>query len=524
MWQRVDKDFVIIGSGIAGLTLSLLAAQHGSVALITKGELGGGNSRLAQGGIAAVFSDDDGVELHHADTMHAGQGLCDAEVVATIVSKAPDRIKFLQSLGVQFDRNGQGALELGREGAHSRNRIVHVGGDQTGHALIQLLARLVQSNSKIAVYEHTYAADLTVTDGECTGVVGVNSQASKLQFLSRAVILATGGLGQLFKYSTNDLAAIGDGYAMAYRTGATLRDMEFVQFHPTGLKTATQPLPLVSEAVRGEGAVLVNSLGERFMKRYHHLADLATRDVVARSIYWEIQAGRDVFLDARMIAQFERRFPTIYVSCQSLGIDPAHDLIPVVPVAHYTMGGVQTDSYGATSVSRLFAVGEVASSGLHGANRLASNSLLEGIVMAEQTIEKITSLAPLPERYRRLHSPLDEMMQAGISLKLDATLVRTVQEWMWKNVGIVRNQADLTWTKIQLEQALQRTDSGAIADRNLLTSALLVVKAALWRRESRGAHYRLDFPDSSERFHTHSVQEAHDEPVVSEAVLAASIN
>ncbi|MFD1674416.1 L-aspartate oxidase [Alicyclobacillus fodiniaquatilis] len=520
MWNRLNTDFVVIGSGIAGLTLSLLAAEHGRVSLITKGELGDGNSRLAQGGIAAVLGADDEPHLHKTDTLRTGQGLCVDEVVQVIVEQAPAMIQFLQDIGVQFDHNDTGQLQLGREGAHSRNRIVHSGGDQTGKATMDVLLACVHAHKNIQIYERTYACELVVENGECTGLLAVDASNAQMWFCANSVVLATGGLGQLYKYTTNDVNATGDGYALAYRAGAKLRDMEFVQFHPTGLKSETNPVPLVSEAVRGEGARLVNAQQVPFMAKYHPWADLAGRDVVAKAVYQEMSLGRDVYLDARMIEKFEQRFPTIYQFCRARGINPSTDCIPIVPVAHYTMGGILTDVAGQTSILRLFAIGEVASSGLHGANRLASNSLLEGLVMAKKAVERMVQLPRLQgrqtDRAAGQIAPHTWDRSASLSLR------QRVQDLMWTHVGITRNQEQLALAEETLSAWLKKAAVQPGPDVNLLTTALLVVRAALWRQESRGAHYRTDFPDVSPAFETHFIQEGTHESVSNTPILAAS--
>ncbi|WP_018133480.1 L-aspartate oxidase [Effusibacillus pohliae] len=522
MWQVIEADYVIIGSGIAGLTLSLLLSRHGQVALVTKGAVRHSNSSLAQGGIAAALSADDDASLHRVDTLRTGQGLCETETVQSFVSQAADAVRFLQQLGVKLDCAADGTPQLGKEGAHSRNRIVHAGGDATGRTIIQTLTQHLCSNPRIDLWENTYVAELLLENGECTGAIGKDSDGNPVCFRAKAVILATGGLGQLYKYTTNAAGTTGEGYALAYRAGALLRDMEFVQFHPTALRTHSNPLPLVSEAVRGEGAVLVNANGERFMHFYHDWADLASRDIVARAIFSEMQAGRDVFLDARSIPQFARRFPTIHASCQKIGLDPSADLIPVVPAAHYTMGGILSDSRGVTSVPRLFAIGEAASSGFHGANRLASNSLLEGLVMAHRAVEAIVSLRPVRWRFRTPDFSYADFVKMNTSPS--PTLLRQVQELMWTHVGIVRDGLRLNRALQQLRSWQAQLPPGPGPEQNLLTAARLVVQAALWRRESRGAHFRADYPETAAAFQTHSIQGGTYESVARTPVASASVD
>lgn len=511
MWRLVEADYLIIGSGIAGLTLSLLASRHGRVALVTKNTVHQNNSYLAQGGIAAALASDDDPSLHEVDTVRTGKGLCEEMTVQSFVSHAADMIRFLQQIGVKLDESADGTLQLGKEGAHSRRRIVHADGDASGRTIIETLARHVCDSPRIALWENTYVGELAVENGECTGAFARDADGHPVCFRTRSVVLATGGLGHLYRYTTNTAGTIGDGYALAYRAGALLRDMEFVQFHPTALRTDSHPLPLVSEAVRGEGAVLVDADGERFMDRYHRWGDLAARDVVARAIFSEMQAGRDVFLDARSLSQFAKRFPTIHAVCRKVGIDPAVDRIPIVPAAHYTVGGILTDSRGVTTVPRLFAIGEAASSGFHGANRLASNSLLEGLVIAHRVMEAIVSSPPLPSP--SVATDLSAAHFMKMNTNPDVDLLRQVQELMWTHVGIVRDRLQLQHALRQLENWQAHLPPGPGPDRNLLTAAWLVARAALWRQESRGTHFRTDYPEMSDAFQSHSIQGCFHESV-----------
>lgn len=504
MWNRKQTDYVVVGSGIAGLTLSLLASRSGRVALVTNGSVGDGNSSIAQGGVAAAISESDSALLHTEDTIHAGHGLCEADSVQALISQAAEAIEFVRQLGVEFDLDLHGQLQLGKEGAHRHNRIIHAGGDATGRAIIDILIQHVRGNDRIECYEHTTALELLVQNQECSGLIAKEDAGSVTCFLAKAVVLATGGLGQLFKYTTNAKEVSGAGYAIAYRAGAVLRDMEFVQFHPTALKADSHPLPLVSEAVRGDGALLYNSAGERFMSRFKPWQELASRDVVARAIYEQFQTGHQVFLDARMIKDFPGRFPTIFASCSKIGVHPQEELIPVVPAAHYAMGGIQVDASGCSSIARLYAIGEVSSSGLHGANRLASNSLLEGLVMARQTAAAISTLSALPEVCLPDHFSEADFVKMHTFTK--SSLKLQVQELMWKHAGIVRTESGLQEARLQLEEWLEQLAPHAAADRNLLITALLVVRAALWRKESRGGHYRADYPEGSETFIQHSLQ------------------
>ncbi len=384
MPERTRARFLVIGSGVAGLHTAWRAAGSGDVMVLTKRSLFDSATAYAQGGIAAALGAGDSPELHRRDTLAAGAALCDAAAVEVLVEEGPARVRELATAGADFDRDTEGKLKLGREAAHSRRRIVHAHGDQTGAEVARTLIERVRATPGITVSEKTRVLDLIVENGQCVGVrATVAGRAT--EFIADATILATGGCGQVYRYTTNPVVATGDGFAIAHRAGVRLADMEFVQFHPTALDTPENPLALISEAVRGEGAVLVNDRGDRFMLGEHKLAELAPRDVVARAIFREQRSGRKVFLDATMFERpFAERFPGIYALCRARGIDPDTDLIPVTPAAHYMMGGVVTDLAGRASLARLYACGEVARTGVHGANRLASNSLLEGLVFAER--------------------------------------------------------------------------------------------------------------------------------------------
>src|ERR1043166_3241620 len=394
MPDRIRTRFLVVGSGVAGLHTAWRASEHGDVLLLTKRSLFDSATAYAQGGIAAALGAGDSPALHRQDTLAAGAALCDAAAVQVLVEEGPTRVRDLQTAGAHFDLDPGGKLQLGREAAHSKNRIVHAHGDQTGAEVARTLVARVRESRRVKGLERARVLDLIVSRGACAGVrASVRGRATDI--LADATVLATGGCGQIYRYTTNPVVATGDGYAIAHRAGVTLTDMEFVQFHPTALDTPENPLPLISEAVRGEGAVLVNERGERFMVKRHKLAELAPRDVVARAIFAEQRRGR-VFLDARAVgSRFARRFPGILALCAARGIDPRRDLIPVTPAAHYMMGGVVTDLYGHSSLARLYAVGEVARTGVHGANRLASNSLLEGLVFAERVARALGGVKPL---------------------------------------------------------------------------------------------------------------------------------
>jgi L-aspartate oxidase len=481
--------FLVVGSGVAGLHTAWRASEHGNVLLLTKRSLFDSATAYAQGGIAAALGAGDSPMLHRQDTLAAGAALCDAAAVQVLVEEGPARVRELQTAGAHFDLDPDGRLKLGREAAHSKNRIVHAHGDQTGAEVARTLVARVRDTDRIRVLEKARVLDLIVRRGACVGVrASIAGRATEI--IGDATMLATGGCGQIYRYTTNPVVATGDGYAIAHRAGVTLADMEFVQFHPTALDTRENPLALISEAVRGEGAILVNARGVRFMPARHEAAELAPRDVVARAIFREQRHG-PVFLDARQLGErFVERFPGIFALCQARGIDPRTDLIPVIPAAHYMMGGVVTDLYGRSSVRRLYAVGEVARTGVHGANRLASNSLLEGLVFAERVARDLAATKPLrtvPAAGRWKVPPLADRGAAQVA----ADEIRAV---MWEHAGIARTARGLRVALERLGEIGTRLPPGATEELNMLETARLVVEAALLRRESRGGHYRSDYP------------------------------
>src|SRR5919108_6139276 len=395
MVHRVRTRFLVVGSGVAGLHTAWRASEHGNVLLLTKRSLFDSATSYAQGGIAAALGAGDSPELHRRDTLAAGAALCDAEAVHVLVEEGPARVRELHAAGADFDLDPGGRFLLGREAAHSTNRIVHAHGDQTGAEVARTLIARVKESPRVTVAEKARVLDLIVHSDECIGV-RASIAGKPTEVIADVTVLATGGCGQVYRYTTNPVVATGDGYALAHRAGVTVADMEFVQFHPTALDTPENPLQLISEAVRGEGAILVNDRGERFMTNRYRLAELAPRDVVAREIFRQQRRGHRVYLDARKLgARFADRFPGIFALCMARGIDPRRDLIPVTPAAHYMMGGIVTDLCGKSSMERLYAVGEVARTGVHGANRLASNSLLEGLVFAERVARDLSNTAEL---------------------------------------------------------------------------------------------------------------------------------
>ncbi|WP_027055637.1 L-aspartate oxidase [Mesorhizobium erdmanii] len=469
---------IIIGGGIAGLMTALHLAPE-PVLLLSRTPLGADASSIwAQGGLAASLGNDDDPEVHLADTLAAGDGLCDAEIASRILHAAPSAIETLATLGVRFDRTPEGTLRLGLEAAHCRRRIVHAGGDGSGREVMRALVAAVRSTPSIVVVEGVEARRLAVKENAVRGVWASCSMGS-IFFVSRRVILATGGIGGLFFDTTNPLGSCGQGLALAARAGAVLADLEFIQFHPTALDGPDRPMQLISEAVRGEGAVIVDETGQRFLEDLQG-AELAPRDVVARTIWNHLSNGHRVFLDAREKpgTTFARQFPTIARACRDAGIDPAYDLIPIRPAQHYHMGGVAVDGAGRTSVSGLWACGEVASTGLHGANRLASNSLTEAVVCARWVAE---SVAGTPARRTKPVVARDYPSPDPIS----------VRPLLSNALGIVRNGECLKATL----RALLPLAEGKDAAADPAAVGLMIAIAALLRQESRGAHYRTDFPD-----------------------------
>ncbi|MCY9592443.1 L-aspartate oxidase [Paenibacillus chitinolyticus] len=493
-------DVIIIGAGIAGLFTALQASASQRVLLITKKSLLDSNTRYAQGGIAAVISDEDSPEYHLQDTLVAGAGLCSRDAVDVLVHEGPQGVQDLIRMGTQFDLEN-GEIALTKEGAHSQRRILHANGDATGAEIVRALSENTKNNPSIEIWDDHIVIDLITVDGECCGALVQKPDGQRVYVQGNATVLCTGGAGQLFRYTTNPDVATGDGVAIAYRAGADIRDMEFIQFHPTVLVYPGAPRFLISEAVRGEGAYLRNIKGERFMEKYHPQLELAPRDVVARAIVSEIEETGSSFIYLDITHEPEQmirhRFPTIYETCLSFGLDLTSDWIPVAPAAHYMMGGVKTDLHGETNIKRLFACGEVSSTGVHGANRLASNSLSEAIVFGRRIIDRIRTLAPLPNGVpqagegtsARTELPKQAMVEK--KLKLQKVMVRYA--------GVRRDAAGLQRGLDELKRHLPSFDSCLTRREdyefaNLLTCALLTAEAALRREESRGGHYREDFP------------------------------
>ena len=502
-------DLVVVGSGIAGLYAALQAREHGaSVLVVTKGSIEEASTRYAQGGIAAAVGPEDSPEDHLRDTIEAGAGLVDEAAARILVYEAADRIADLVRYGVQFDSTN-GEVALGREAAHSAARIVHARGDATGLEIELSLSALARREATIL--EHTFATRIVVEDGRATAVETLNGNTGqRSRFEAGNIILATGGAGQMYRTTTNPVVSTGDGVALAYECGAEVMDMEFTQFHPTALVLPGRPVFLISEAVRGEGARLYSTDGERFMVGVHPLAELAPRDVVARVAHAEmLRTGADhVLLDItdKPADWLAARFPQIYAQCLDAGLDMAHDHIPVSPAAHYTMGGVRTNTWGETTIAGLFAVGETACTGVHGANRLASNSLLETVVFAKRTVERLFEPGMYDPPPARTEGALSLLPTAGNHAPPTAEQVRDL---MWRDVGIVRTGAGLRAAAIQLAQWMawmaEPHDRDSHDLHAILVCARLATEAALRREESRGAHYREDFPEPSEAWRRHLV-------------------
>lgn len=508
MTAAKETDYLIVGAGIAGLRAAIELCETGRVLVVTKEALGESNTHYAQGGIAVAMGGDEDVSLHLEDTIRAGDGLVDVEAARMLVEEGPLRVEELLQWGTGFDREN-GKLMLTREGAHSRNRILHANGDATGAEIGRSLLAHARAQKNITLLEWTTTVDLMVADGEVVGAVLLGADGEVVPVRARAVLLASGGAGQVYSDTTNPAVATGDGIAMAWRAGAEISDMEFYQFHPTALSLPGVPRFLLSEALRGEGAYLVNARGERFMERYHPLLELAPRDVVARAIVRE-GTGPDgaqlpVHLDMRHVSgvDLRKRFPGISAFLARHGLDLSRDLIPVRPAAHYLMGGVRTDVDGRTSLPRLYAAGEVACTGVHGANRLASNSLLEGLVFGARAASAMREARVIPAG-----KPEAERKPGAAPSEDVAGLQRQLQQNMWRDAGLLRDAVGLTAMREELEKlrVAPAADRASLELANLHAVAELIVLSALAREESRGAHYRNDFPNRDDlRFQKHSL-------------------
>jgi L-aspartate oxidase len=508
-----ETDFLVVGAGVAGLRAAIELAPAGRVVVLAKREVTDSNTHYAQGGIAVALSDEDEISIHLQDTLVAGDGLCNVEAARVLVEEGPPRIEELLQWGTEFDRQGT-KLALTREGAHSRDRILHAHGDSTGREILRALYAKAKALKNIVVCEFEFSTELRLAHGRACGIDLIGDQGTHETMSAASVLLATGGLGQLYRNTTNPAVATGDGVAMAFRAGAEVSDMEFVQFHPTALYLKNAPRFLISEALRGEGAYLRNLEMDRFMSKYHALAELAPRDVVARAIVHELEVSKAkdpvVYLDLTHLDadHIKKRFPRIYLTCMEYNIDITTDLIPIRPAAHYAMGGVRTDLDGRTTIAGLFAAGEAAATGVHGANRLASNSLLEGLVFGAR--------AGRVMRDRLGHAsgkstaiPKADYSNGPVDAGLEE-LIGKMQDIMWQDVGIVRDRQGLQRAMEQLDQIAPRVahphTRRAYEAQNIRLAGWLVARSALAREESRGAHYRTDFPlHNDARFLKHSV-------------------
>ena len=526
-------DYIIIGSGIAGLNTALLAAEHGSVLVVTKGRIDDCNSRYAPGGIAAAIGPGDSAALHERDTLDAGAGLCDPRAVGVLTGRGPDSIASLIRWGVPFDTI-HGQIALGREGAHSMPRILHAGGDATGRHIEETLVDRVRASARITVLEYTHAIRICVEGGAVAGVEvmeggggevatahasGNDHSGERRVINGGVVVVSAGGAGRLYRYTTNPAVATGDGVALAFLSGAEVMDMEFYQFHPTALWLEGAPTFLISEEMRGEGAILRNADGEPFMASHHPMADLAPRDVVSRAIAAEMERadGRPALLDISHLpaATVTGRFPTIYAECRRYGLDITREPIPVAPAAHYMMGGVRIDTWGRTNVPGLYACGEAACAAVHGANRLSSNSLLDTLVFSGRLVEATLGTAPeyagLDEDDGNLRLGLTD--RAMVCATVPERGRENLQDLMWRNVGIARNGTRLLltarilnlWQRQFYAGGPQPETTEEFELRNMLVVARLMVEAALQRRESRGVHCREDFAAASKEWQRHIV-------------------
>ncbi|MES2125449.1 MAG: L-aspartate oxidase [Gemmatimonadota bacterium] len=491
---------LVVGSGIAGLWSAWRLASEGhDVLLVTKETLADSNTAWAQGGIAVALDDGDSPALHAADTIAASGGLANPEAVAVLTTEGPARVRELLELGAQFDRAPDGTLRFGLEAAHSRPRIIHAEGDRTGAALVAALSRVVREDSRIEVRERTRVRRLVLRDGRLAGVILLDDDGEPVAVPAPAVILATGGVGQLFEVTTNPPVATGDGWSLAHAIGASLRHIEFLQFHPTALHVpGVNPAPLLTEALRGAGAWLVSGTGERFALAADPRGELAPRDIVARAVAGRALRG-DAFLDARHVDQVETRFPGVAALVAKHGLSLAHDLLPIAPAMHYAMGGIQTDLDGQSTIPGLWAAGECAQTGVHGANRLASNSLLEGLVFADRAGREVALTVRGTDHAPVGFSPSPDDADRGADRGPDATtLLAKMRAVMTREVGLLRTEPGLAEGELSLAALLAQVPDGAWHTADQLRLAALIARTARGRRESRGGHRRTDFPNSRE--------------------------
>ena len=511
---------VIVGAGLAGLFTALKLAPL-PVTVVSAAPFGqGGSSVWAQAGIAAALAEGDSPEAHAADTIRAGAGIVDEKIALLLAREARDRVEDLLCYGVPFDKDLEGRLDLAREAAHGARRILHVKGDTAGRAIMAALTAAARATRSIQVLEGWGACDLIICDGQVAGIevapVDGGAFARGIVLDASAVVLATGGAGQLYAITTNPRESRGEGIAIAARAGATIADAEFVQFHPTAINVGRDPAPLATEALRGEGAILINGRCERFQRALHEDAELGPRDIVARGVYREVMSGRGAFLNCRKIADFPERFPTVFAACQAAGLDPRREPIPVAPAAHYHMGGVYTDVIGRTTVEGLWACGEVACTGAHGANRLASNSLLEAVVFGARVAQDIAERVPSSEAIA-----LDVATgPSAFAAEPDSQAVRTLRRVMTAKVGVIRDDASLVGA-LDVIAGLERNAPVDPRLDKMLTTAKLIATAALMRKESRGAHFRSDYPEADPKLaHRSLLTLAEAEAATAEAVSA----
>jgi len=506
--HQLFTDCLVIGAGIAGLRAALEAAERRSVIIVCKGTVRDSNTFKAQGGIASVLDKADTFESHIADTLKTGCGICDESVVDLVVRQGPELVKQLLQWGTEFDLS-ENHIAATLEGGHSYPRVAHAHGDETGRAIAEALVNRVRRNPNIRIMENFFTIDLLTDNNKCVGIIGHERKRGPQIIWAANTILATGGAGRLYRETTNPEVATGDGIAMAYRAGAVLRDLELVQFHPTTLYIAGATRALITETLRGEGAVLLDSKGRRFMKNYHEAAELAPRDIVSRAILAQMRKTESthVYLDVRHFdkAYFAKRFPWINELVESFDIDITHDLIPVRPSAHYMIGGVKTDRSAGTSIENLYACGEIASTGLHGANRLGSNSLLEGLVFGKIAGQEVLK-NPKATAAHLKRPIIKHQIPHSDRTRLDTADVRnSLRALMWRNVGITRLDQPLSEAR-EIIRFWQRYVMDKIFDspsgwecQNMLTASLLIAQSAQNRRESRGVHYRRDFPDTDDK-------------------------
>lgn len=510
--DNIQTDYVVIGSGIAGLSAALHLAEHGQVVIITKSAIKESATSLAQGGIAAALNKSDTPKFHLEDTLNAGADLCDPKAVKILVEEGMSRVQELIDLGTQFDKIGN-KFDFTKEAAHSKRRILHAA-DATGKEIERTLRQAVRSKKSVRFLDNACLIKFIVHNNQWHSSL-IQHQQELLNISAKACVIATGGYAQLFSYNTNPPVSTGDGIALAHEAGATLQDIEFVQFHPTTLYLGDKKpvsLFLISESVRGEGAVLRNNYGERFMNKYHPQMELAPRDIVARAIYEEMHKHQTphVLLDLGPLKRdVKKRFPTIYARCQEANIDIEHDFIPVAPAAHYTMGGIKTGYSGQTSIKRLYAAGEAASLGLHGANRLASNSLLDGLVFGQRAAIHAIQL-PATKKSKAALMPLKNEPVSEAVITEILTIRQHIRDLMWHNVGIIRHQEGLTMALNQIKKLeyiteINSLEHSIIETKNMRHLAHLMTKSALMRTESRGSHFRSDYPAADPKWKKHII-------------------